>query len=96
MLMPHLNALLQEGFRMASGRRWCITENGYLGLIPRGSRIGDQVCLFYCGSIPFLVRPHAVAQDEGVQLVGHGYFHGLMHGEAFDLRSFKGQSIILK
>ena len=65
-------------FRM--GRRKAKTLDGYIGLVPAKTRIGDFVWLFKGGSVPFIVR-----EDKGtMRLVGEAYIHGIMKGEAFD------------
>ena len=92
---PHTRDIMQGGFPKALGRCWCLTENGYLGLVPGGTQVGDRVCIFYGGALPFLVRPCSAKPDTDFRLVGHGYFHGLMHGEAFDLKTFKPQHLTL-
>ena len=89
----HWIRFMHEGFRMAIGRVFCMTKNGYFGLVPAGVRNGDQVCLFYGGSVPFIIRP---VGNRNYRLIGHGYFHGLMHGQAFNLHSFRGQKIVLE
>jgi hypothetical protein len=91
--LPHLRNIMQDGLPNALGRRWCLTESGYFGLVPGGAQTGDCVCLFYGGASPFVIRPCSAAPDTEFQLIGHGYFHGLMHGEAFDMRTFKPQRI---
>ena len=40
---------------------------------------GDEVCIFYGGSIPFVLRLVGRGQYE---VVGDGYLHGFMEGEA--------------
>ncbi|CZR69573.1 uncharacterized protein PAC_19473 [Phialocephala subalpina] len=87
--------IMQEGLPNALGRRWCITKNGYFGLAPGGTKIGDRVAIFHGGVILFIVRPQSAAKDTDFALVGHGYFHGLMDGEAFGLKTFKPQKIVL-
>lgn len=91
--LEHWMRFSHEGFRTAFGRVFCITKNGYFGLVPAGARNGDQVCLFYGGPVPFIIRPLG---NGNYRLIGHAYFHGLMHGQVFNLRSFKGQKIVLE
>lgn len=40
---------------------------------------GDEVCIFYSGGVPFILRPVGQGQYE---VVGDGYLHGFMEGEA--------------
>jgi len=90
--LEHCIRLLTEGSSFPIRREFCITKNGLHVFVPPSVRDGDQVCLFYGGSVPFVIRPLGGGK---YRLLGHAYFHGLMHGEAFDLRSFKGRKIIL-
>ncbi|PVH72587.1 HET-domain-containing protein [Cadophora sp. DSE1049] len=62
------------------------SENGFVGLVPMSSQIGDLICVFNGGAMPFIIRPSA--EIEGMfRLIGGCYIHGLMRGEA--LRSPK-------
>ncbi|KAI0457055.1 heterokaryon incompatibility protein-domain-containing protein [Xylaria acuta] len=76
-----------EGLRISFERRLCVTKNGYMGLVPPLTRVGDLVSIFYGGEAPFLVRLETnpvVAEKIGVlrcQLVGKCYMHGLMDGK---------------
>lgn len=95
LLSLNIRTFLRETLKNVLGRSWCSTENGYFGLVPGGTQIGDRVAIFYGGPIPFIVRPHSTAQDANFILVGHGYFGGLRKGEAFDLPAFEPQKIVL-
>lgn len=82
-LAPKFASSLHASFE----RRFCITKNGYVGLVPLLSRPGDLICIIFGGDTPYLVRPTACT-DEGVvveelkcQLVGECYIHGMMDGE---------------
>ncbi|KAI8947944.1 heterokaryon incompatibility protein-domain-containing protein [Xylaria longipes] len=76
-----------EGLRAGFERRLCVTKNGYMGLVPPLTHVGDVVSIFYGGDAPFLVRPATnpvVAKEIGVlrcRLVGECYMHGMMDGE---------------
>ena len=76
-------------------RRFCVTKNGFFGLVPRGTNEGDRVTILYGGVVPFIIRPQLRDSKTVYTLVGHGYFHGLMHGEALDLPSFAPGEIVL-
>ena len=60
-------------------RRFCVTEKGYFGLLPPGSRIGDRVCVVLGGQTPFLLRQHPL--NPTWELIGECYIHGMMDGE---------------
>jgi hypothetical protein len=57
-----------------------ITENGFLGPVPKGAFIGDEVYALFGGDVPYILRP--TAEDKESQFVGHCYVHGIMDGEA--------------
>ncbi|ORY09664.1 hypothetical protein BCR34DRAFT_568008 [Clohesyomyces aquaticus] len=61
-----------------SGAKFAVTRNGYAGLVPEDAQVGDQICLFHGGRVPFLVRD----DGETSKLVGECYVHGIMHGES--------------
>ncbi|KAI2633889.1 heterokaryon incompatibility protein-domain-containing protein [Xylaria nigripes] len=80
-----------EGLRISFERRFCITKNGYVGLVPPLTRIGDRVGIFYGGDAPYLVRsetdpgPQKEMAVLRCQLVGECYMHGMMDGEMVGL-----------
>jgi len=66
------------------GRKLCLTEKGYLGLVPQRSLDGDTICIFLGAETPHIIRP--CEGDDGrqssvYQLVGECYIHGIMDGE---------------
>lgn len=75
---------LQIAFEAAvKGRRFGTTSKRYMGLLPRGTKEGDEICIFSGGHIPFVVRRHA--SSSLYQLVGECYVHGIMNGEAMQM-----------
>ena len=58
-------------------RRFFITSNGYIGVGPPCTTVGDRACVLEGGIVPFLLRPG----ESGYKLVGEAYIHGVMHGE---------------
>ncbi|KAI0197289.1 heterokaryon incompatibility protein-domain-containing protein [Xylaria flabelliformis] len=86
-----LVAQFSEGLRISFERRLCVTKNGYMGLVPPLTHVGDLVSIFFGGDAPFLVRPETnpvVAEKIGVlrcRLVGECYMHGMMDGEMVGL-----------
>ncbi|CZT04483.1 uncharacterized protein RCO7_10419 [Rhynchosporium graminicola] len=71
-------------------RRMGRLENGYLAMLPRGSELGDLVCLVGGGGVPLVLR---TVEGEGkresrgllrVRFVGEAYVHGIMDGEGWD------------
>ncbi|KAF5009937.1 hypothetical protein FDECE_3879 [Fusarium decemcellulare] len=78
----------------ALGRKICITNKGFMGMVPMGARAGDLVALFHGAAVPFVIRQAFAADSEGRQhavkskgntdvyeMVGECYMHGLMDGE---------------
>jgi len=64
-------------------RRVCVTEKGYVGLVPAFSRIGDRVAVVLSAQAPLVVRRiEGASQETKYQLVGECYVHGIMYGEA--------------
>ncbi len=90
--------LVHAALNRAFGRSFAITSGGYLGLVPRMAKVGDRVAVVHGGPVPFVLH-----EEEGqggsteavYSLVGDAYFHGLMHGEALELPSYREQDIIL-
>lgn len=62
-------------------RRFIVTEKGNIGLAPAISEIGDKVCIFLGGQVPFLLRP---GRDEH-RLCGECFVRGLMDGQAIKM-----------
>jgi hypothetical protein len=77
--------------RAACARCLCITQNGYLGLVPPNSRSGDSVAVFLGGKVPFVIR----AVDGDFKLIGESYLHGIMKGEALEMKDVEIQETTL-
>jgi hypothetical protein len=56
-----------------------ISSQGYIGLAPSGTRVGDHLCLLLGASVPFILR----RAGDRFSLVGSVYCHGFMKGEVF-------------
>ena len=68
-----------ELFGLATtGRRFFTTRNGYIGLAPRSTTVGDLVCVLKGANVPFILR----RKGENYVIVGECYCHGIMDGEA--------------
>jgi len=65
------------------GRQLIQTERGYFGLAPRRAQLGDVVCCFLGGAVPFALRrsknPPEVTGD-CYTFIGESYIYGLMNG----------------
>jgi hypothetical protein len=64
-------------------RRFFRTVEGRFGWAPDQAKVGDQVCILNGAAVPFVVRP--IDLDNCFELIGDGYLHGVMNGEAMDL-----------
>jgi hypothetical protein len=73
---------------------FCMTEKGYMALVPDTTLPGDILCVLYGGCTPFVLRPtqgptqsnaegaiQALSQEEDLmELVGPAYAYGFMDG----------------
>ncbi|KAL8935792.1 MAG: hypothetical protein Q9211_004508 [Gyalolechia sp. 1 TL-2023] len=76
----HIYRQMQVAYQAAlQGRRFGITERGAMGLFPRGTRVGDRVCVLEGGHVPFVLRGRE--QGTGYRLVGECYQHSAMDGQ---------------
>ena len=67
----------------AVGRKFFVTEKGYIGLGPGDAKPGDIVSIFLGGEVPFIIR-----KKNGGEFcfVGESYVHGLMDGSVLQGR----------
>jgi hypothetical protein len=63
--------------QVSRNRVFFITEEGYMGMGPRNTKLGDFVCVLLGSRVPFILR----AVDDHHVLVGECYCHGIMGGE---------------
>lgn len=55
-----------------------LTQEGYIGLVPRCANIDDQICVLLGAEFPYILRIKAGA----FEVVGECYCHGIiMEGE---------------
>ncbi|RYP24429.1 hypothetical protein DL767_008599 [Monosporascus sp. MG133] len=80
-----------------SGAKFCTTERGYAGLVPRHAVSGDAVVIIHGAAVPFLVRERESKDGAGGQktLIGECYIHGIMHGEALKFKGIREEEIHL-
>jgi hypothetical protein len=83
---------LVAGLDFAGGRLFCVTTKDSLGCMPQTAKVGDQICLFYGGRLPFVIRP---CGDRRYIYVGNCYLHGIMDGEAVDMKDLKEEEFKL-
>ncbi|TVY38342.1 Heterokaryon incompatibility protein 6,OR allele [Lachnellula subtilissima] len=72
-------------------RRFCVTNNGLMALVPAGTKDGDVVCVIRGAQTPFILRP---VEGWTCQLVGECYVHGIMDGEMMNAEYLKTILII--
>ena len=77
---PNATRYIVQILIYARKRSFFTTKEGYIGLAPKVTRPGDQVCILLGSSRPLVLRPTAHLQ---YQVVGECYIHGLANGEAF-------------
>jgi hypothetical protein len=66
----------------SAGRKFAITEKGYMALVPPLSQVGDKVCILFNMDVPFILRQVPESVSMHYQIVGESYVHGIMDGEA--------------
>ena len=57
-----------------------------LALVPRGTECGDIVCILLGCSVPIILRKVAGSVEESYIFVGESYVHGMMAGEALEIK----------
>ena len=63
---------------IARERRFCMSESGRMGWIPKAGKEGDIISVLYGCFVPVLLRPKGSAYE----VIGTCYIHGIMDGEA--------------
>lgn len=74
-----------------AGTRVAVTTGGRIGLVPNSTIVGDEVCIFAGGIVPYLIRP----KDDSHLLVGDVFIQGIMQGEAVESPDFVLREIVL-
>ena len=74
-------------------RRFCRSAANRLGYVPPSTKPGDKICVFYGGSVPYVIRPCA---EGHYRFIGDCYLHGVMDGEVTDMDSLGTETIALK
>ena len=67
--------------RFTLGRRFCVTERGYMGWVSLAAQQGDEIASLAGTNILFALRK----EKTGFYLMGDCYLQGLMEGEAYTL-----------
>jgi hypothetical protein len=79
---------------MITHYKLCATQNGFVGLVPLSTRVGDTVCVFSGGAMPFVLRPSMNRRGRH-RLIGGCYIHGMMKGEALRFQYWKEEDVVL-
>ncbi|KAK5651600.1 hypothetical protein OQA88_11873 [Cercophora sp. LCS_1] len=61
--------------RRAAGRQFALSKDGFMLLVPEGTKKGDVVVIFGGARTPYLLRPCGDS-DDFCTLVGEAYLHG--------------------
>jgi Heterokaryon incompatibility protein (HET) len=67
-----------EVYSNCAHRKFFTTTDGYFGLGPVTTRVGDVIYILFGGDVPFILRPTTA---DAMTFVGEAYVHGLMNGE---------------
>jgi hypothetical protein len=62
------------------GRKFCITDNGYMGWVPFSAEPGNLLCAFPGCRLVFA----ACESETAYRLLGDAYIHGMMNGKAYE------------
>jgi hypothetical protein len=68
-------------FENRPGRIVCATNGGYLGRVPRGTEVGDKICILFGGCVPFALRESSGGYFKFIEKC---YVYGIMDGEAME------------
>lgn len=83
------SVFMNSVLKFTIARNMCVTADGYLGRVPRGSEVGDKICIFFGGSVPFVLRDTG---DGYFIFIGECYIHGIMDGEAIPVHHNKDRT----
>lgn len=72
-----------------SNRRLAITANGYIGLVPEDTNVGDTLCAIYGSELPFILRR---CGRKKFKFIGHGRFEGFNFDDAVIDKTYKLRS----
>ncbi|KAF2281166.1 uncharacterized protein EI97DRAFT_389566 [Westerdykella ornata] len=71
----------------------CVTEKGYVGIVPGDTRRNDKVVLLFGSRVPFVLRED---EEPGhYKLIGECYLHGIMHFKASNISGLVEEEICL-
>lgn len=73
------NIFLSEVYVAFKNRTFSTTTKGYIGLVPKSTRAGDEICIILGCQTPLVLRSDGRGNRK---IVGQCYVHGIMEGEA--------------
>ena len=73
-LVANKNPQFGKAKQGTNGRRFCITEHDYIGLVPDTAQVGDLIYIVPGAQTPYAIRNG----DRGYNFVGECYVHGIM------------------
>ncbi|KAF1970404.1 hypothetical protein BU23DRAFT_474330 [Bimuria novae-zelandiae CBS 107.79] len=76
--MQNIDILFDSG-KGSSPYVFCVTAQGFIGMVPQLSQVEDSIVLLHGMEVPYLLRGGDVKWR--YQLVGDAYVHGIMDGE---------------
>ncbi|KAI1099121.1 hypothetical protein F4804DRAFT_322811 [Jackrogersella minutella] len=62
-------------------RRFCVTDSGLMGWVPRRAEVGDRICVIPGARLPYVIRQ----SGDYWKMIGHAYIHGLMEKVVHDV-----------
>ncbi|KAL8788307.1 MAG: hypothetical protein Q9195_007363 [Heterodermia aff. obscurata] len=88
---PETASLIVEFLKRVQGIVWNrlfirSQEKKLFGLGPKGTQVGDLICILYGCSVPVILRPQRESLSDKImhyEIVGESYIYGMMDGEAF-------------
>ncbi|KAJ3544885.1 hypothetical protein NM208_g2790 [Fusarium decemcellulare] len=92
--LPVLEDLLTRIYA-SWGLRLCKTSKGLFAALPKEACIGDSVWIIKGCRLPLVLRP-SISHPGSFDLVGGGYVHGVMNGEALETPGFKWRGVSLR
>jgi hypothetical protein len=71
-------------------RTFAVTQAGYIGLVPSYAEVGDEIWVLVGGQVLYVLREtdrtKIQSKTKIYEFLGEAYMHGLMDGEAEDLK----------
>lgn len=74
-----------KGLFYCTTRCFFVTSRGWMGIGPRVTSVGDDVCVFFGATTPLVAWELPSASESIYRLCGNSYIHGIMHGEAMKM-----------